>query len=39
MRQLISINRDMKEIFEAIDVLLEKLEATDNGKKVEEWEK
>jgi hypothetical protein len=35
MRELISVNRDMREIFEAIDVLLEKLEATDNGKEVE----
>lgn len=35
MRKLISVNIDIREIYEALDALLEKLEATDNGKEVE----
>lgn len=39
MRKLISVNIDIRETYEALDTLLDKIKATDNGKKVEEWKK
>lgn len=39
MKKLIPVNIDIRETYEALDALLDKIKATDNGKKAEEWEK